>query len=166
MDAMKKIVSLMMLSMLLVLGLAACSSDSQPRATAAERLAFYEAHAGEPVRSFRMFGRLNGWTPLGNSNLVVWTRPNEAWLLDLTPCQDLQFAHSISISHFSNTVTARFDTVTPVGPGMSQVGRIPCRITQIRPIDTQALNQSREEIRQANAEARSDAPPAEEPPAD
>ena len=158
---MKRILSLMVLSMLLVFGLAACSSDGRPRATDAERLAFYEAHAGEPVRNFRMFGRLNGWTPLGNSALVVWTRPNEAWLLDLTPCQDLTFATSISISHFANTVTARFDTVTPRGAGMSQVGQIPCRITQIRPIDTKALNQTREEIRQANAEARSDAPPAE-----
>ena len=59
----------------LSLGAAACSNSGMPRATDAERLAFYEAHAGEPVRSFRMFGRLNGWTPLGNSAMVVWTRP-------------------------------------------------------------------------------------------
>ncbi|WP_372012305.1 DUF6491 family protein [Pseudoxanthomonas sp. 10H] len=154
-----------LLAMVLTAGVAACGSSGAPRATDAERLAFYHAHAGDPVRSFRMFGRLNGWTPLGNSALVVWTRPNEAFLLNFTgPCQDLQFASSITFSHFSNQVTARFDTVRPVGPGISQVGRIPCRIDTIRPIDVQALNQSREEIRQANAEARQDAPPAEPPP--
>ncbi|AKC87675.1 DUF6491 family protein [Pseudoxanthomonas suwonensis] len=160
---MKRLLSVLMLAMVMTVGLGACSST--PRATPAERLAFYEAHAGEPVRSFRLFGRLNGWTPLGNNALVVWTRPNEAWLLDVTSCQDLQFAVSISISNFANTVTAGFDTVTPHGPGMSQVGRIPCRITQIRPIDTRALNQSREEIREANSETRTDPPPAENPPA-
>lgn len=161
---MKKMLSVVMLAMAMTVGLGACSS-STPRATDAERLAFYEAHAGEPVRSFRLFGRLNGWTPLGNRALVVWTRPNEAWLLNFAgPCQDLQFATAITISNFSNTVTARFDTVTPHGPGMSAVARIPCRIDTIRPIDTGALNQSREEIREANSEARQDAPPAETPP--
>ena len=159
---MKRLLAAVVLAMAVTVGLGACSSA--PRATAAERLAFYEAHAGDPVRSFRMFGRLNGWTPLGNTAMVVWTRPNEAWLLNFAgPCQDLQFATSITISHFSNTVTARFDTVTPIGPGISNVGRIPCRIDTIRPIDTQALNQSREEIRQAESAARQDAPPADPP---
>lgn len=162
---MKKVLSGVMLAMAITVGVGACSSSGAPRATDAQRLAFYEAHAGDPVRNFRMFGRLNGWTPLGNSALVVWTRPNEAFLLNFTgPCQDLQFATAITISHFSNQVTARFDTVTPIGPGTSSIGRIPCRIDTIRPIDVQALNQSREEIRQANAEARQDAPPAETPP--
>ena len=159
---MKRLLAAVVLAMAVTVGLGACSST--PRATSAERLAFYEAHAGDPVRSFRMFGRLNGWTPLGNTAMVVWTRPNEAWLLNFAgPCQDLQFATSITISHFSNTVTARFDTVTPVGPGISTVGRVPCRIDTIRPIDTQALNQSREEIRQAESAARQDAPPADPP---
>ena len=60
--------------------------------------------------------------------------------------------------------SARFDTVTPVGPGLSPNARFPCRITQIRPIDVAALNQSREEIRQANTEARQEETPAETPP--
>ena len=110
---MKKVLSVVVLAMAMTVGLGACRST--PRATDAERLAFYEAHAGDPVRSFRMFGRLNGWTPLGNRAMVAWTRPNEAWLLNFAgPCQDLQFASAITISSFSSTVTARFDTVTPV----------------------------------------------------
>jgi len=158
MDAMKKFLSLIPLS-LLVLGLGACSSSGAPRASDAERLAFYQAHAGEPVNSFRMVGRLNGWTPLGINALTVWTRPNEAFLLDVTPCHDLPFANSITISNFANTVTARFDTVTPIGPGTNPAARMPCRITQIRPIDVKTLNQTREEIRQANTEARAEQTP-------
>ena len=93
---MKKVLSVVVLVMAVTVGLGACSSDT-PRATPADRLAFYEAHAGDPVRSFRLFGRLNGWTPLGNSAMVVWTRPSEAWLLNFTgPCQDLQFATAIA----------------------------------------------------------------------
>jgi len=162
-DAMKKILSLISLSLLLALAVAACSSTGKQMSTA-ERLAFYEAHAGEPVNSFRMWGSLNGWTPLGTNNLVVWTRPNEAFLLDVTTCPDLPFATAITLSNFSSTVTARFDTITPVGPGTNQMGRVPCRITQIRPIDVKALNQSREELRQANTEARAEETPATDNP--
>jgi hypothetical protein len=43
----------------------------------AEKLDLYRAHAGDPVGSFNFFGRLNGWTPLGDSAVVltlrVWT---------------------------------------------------------------------------------------------
>ena len=162
-DAMKKFLSLIPLS-LLMLGVAGCSST--PRASDAERLAFYQAHAGEPVNSFRMVGRLNGWTSLGTTALTVWTRPNEAFLLDVTPCQDLPFAQAITISNFANTVTVRFDTVTPIGPGTNQNTRFPCRITQIRPVDVKALNQSREEVRQAHTQERTEEAPAEGTPAD
>ena len=147
---------------LLLLGLGACSST--PRISDAERLATYQAHAGEPVNSFRMVGRLNGWTPLGTSALTVWTRPSEAFLLDVNHCPDLPFAQAITISNFANTVTARFDTVTPVGPGTNrQTARFPCRIMQIRPIDVKSLNQSREKLRQAHTETRAEDAPAQDP---
>jgi hypothetical protein len=31
----------------------------------------------------QFFGSLNGWTELGDSALAVWTRPSEAYLLEL-----------------------------------------------------------------------------------
>ena len=158
---MKKLLSALLLSMAFTLVLGACSST--PRKTDAERLAFFEAHAGEPVNSFRLFGRINSWTRVTNSALAVWTRPSEAWLLDLTPCQDLQFATSITISHFGNTVTARFDTVTPHGPGVGRVGQIPCRILQIRPLDGTASGSTDDERYEGETQERSDAPPAEPP---
>ncbi len=52
--------------------------------TDAQELALYQAHAGEPVKSFTVFGQLNGWSPLGDAALAVWARPSEAYLLELT----------------------------------------------------------------------------------
>lgn len=140
-------------AMLLVL-LAACSSAPiQQRMN--ERLALYTAAAGAPVRSFR-FLELYSWEALGDSNLAVYTRPNEAWLLDLDgPCPNLTFANAIAITSFANEVSARFDKVI--------AGRsIPCIIGQIRPIDVSKLKKAlkeQHEIRSAPRPEQVGAPP-------
>jgi hypothetical protein len=142
------------LPILLVLSLlGACAST--PKLGDAERLALHQAHAGAPVSSFRMFGQLDGWSPLGDDAMVVWTRPREAWLLDLVaPCPDLRYATALALTSFGNVVHARSDSVTPLGPMVGQVGRVPCRIAQIRPLDTAALKQAQEQLRQIQAAER------------
>lgn len=119
-----------------------------------ERLALYRQHAGEPVRDLRIYGSgLSGWTELGQSALAVWTRPNEAYLLELTgPCYDLDYAPAISITNQMGVVSARFDRVIVLGgaPGM----RMPCRIDRILPLDVKALKLSEKELREAKTEAR------------
>ena len=123
----------------------ACATG--PSRSDAENHALYAAHAGAPVNQFRYFGSLNSWQDLGDDALVVWTRPSEAWLLELSgPCPDLEYAHSISVSHTFNTVSARLDSVTVHGAGMMQ---IPCRIERIRPIDVTALRAAEREAREA-----------------
>lgn len=120
-----------------------------------ERLELYRAHAGEPVRDFRYFGSLNGWTELGDSSLAVWTRPSEAWLLDLGgPCMDLAYAPAITVTNMMGRVSARFDRVIVHG-GNSDM-RVPCRIESIRPLDVKALRTSEKELREAKVEARSE----------
>ena len=80
-----------------LLGLTACATNGNLRDS--DKLALYQSHAGEPVGSFNFFGRLNGWTPLGDSALVVWTKPSEAWLLDLSgPCQDIEYTPAIGLT--------------------------------------------------------------------
>ena len=59
----------------------ACTTPS--RMTPAERLEFYRANAGEPVRSFHSPGRLWGWRATGDSALTVWTSRNRGFLLEL-----------------------------------------------------------------------------------
>ena len=122
-----------------------CATDAGLRDE--QRLALYREHAGAPVDSFQYFGRLNGWTPLGDRALAVWTRPSEAYLLELTgSCMDLEYAHAITVTHQSGRVHARFDDVLVLG---SSTMRIPCRIEQIRLVDGVALKQAEREMRQA-----------------
>jgi len=129
--------------------LGACASDARLRD--ADRLAMYRAHAGAPVDSFHYFGSLSGWTPLGDSALALWTRPKQAYLLEIAgPCPDLEFAQAISLSQQFGRVYARFDKVIPRGtPGAAP---IPCHIERIRPLDVQAIKAAEREAR-ARAQA-------------
>lgn len=118
----------------------------------AGKLALYRAHAGAPKDSFTFFGSLNGWTPLGDSALAVWTRPGEAWLLELRgPCQDLDFSPAIGLTSSINRVHARFDKVLVRSPGSIDV---PCYIDTIRPLDVKALRASEKELREARLQER------------
>ena len=129
----------------------ACASGS--RLADDQELELYRSHAGAPVQSFRYFSRIDGWTPLGESALAVWTRPKEAWLLEVDgPCPELDFAQAIGLSHQFGRVYARFDRVIPrtLGGGTQP---IPCRIRQIRPLDVKALKAAEHDVRAQGEEA-------------
>lgn len=134
-------------ALLAAAGLSACATG--PKQTDAERLQMYRDHAGEPVSDFKYFNSLNGWTPVGDTALAVWTKPSEAFLLELFgPCTDLDYAPAISITNMMGRVSARFDEVIPRGGASSPV-RMPCRIQTIRPLDVKALRASQKEMREA-----------------
>lgn len=142
----------LILAALVLAGLAACATSG--RLTSAERLALYRAHAGEEVRDFQYFGSLNGWTELGDRALAVWTRPNQAYLLELTnPCLELDYAPAISVTSMMGRVSARFDKVLVHGGPDSGV-RLPCRIQTIRPIDVKALRSQEAKLREARLAER------------
>ena len=127
------------LSILFVPMLAACATDSAQRDAA--KLALYRAHAGAPVRSFHFFGRLDSWTSLDARTVAVWTRPSEAWLLDLDgTCNGLEFTPFIGLTSSAGTVSARFDKVL-VRDG-SPMRNLPCIIETIRPLDVKAIKQA------------------------
>ena len=134
---------------ILMLGVAVLlSACSTVRLSDVETLALYRAHAGAPAKDFQYSGQINGWTPLGDTALAVWTRPSQAYLLELFgPCQDLDFAPAISLSNFGSRVSARFDSVQVLGGGGNF--RLPCRIETIRPLDVKALKQAQKELREA-----------------
>lgn len=118
----------------------------------ADRLALYRANAGAPVPNFQYFGRLDGWTPLGNTALAVWTRPSEVYLLELGgPCQDLDFANAITVTNQFGRVYSRFDKVIVLGRAVNQV---PCWIREIRPVDAKALRAAEQEKREAQMAER------------
>ena len=143
---MKKLLALIFTA----LALTACSTA--PRMSNADRLALYQSHAGEPVNSFRL-DRNFTWTSLGDDALAVWTGSNRGHLLEFrSRCTGLAFATRINITNSVNQVTARFDSVqlrnAPGAPVQS------CRIWTIRPLDVRALNDSKREIRNADAVER------------
>jgi hypothetical protein len=134
---------------LLLLVLALLAACSTTRMSDAETLALYKAHAGQPVKSFQYLGHLNGWVPLGDTAMAVWTKPTQAYLLELYgPCNDLEFAPAISLSSIANSVSARFDNVYVHGGGAPGM-RLPCRIETIRPLDVKALKQAQKDLREA-----------------
>lgn len=142
---------------LLTLSLALGACASTPKQTTAEKLALYRAHSGEPVRDFQYFGSITGWNPLGDSALVVWTKPSQAYLLELFgPCTDLDYAPAITLSNSMGRVSSRFDSVHVLGGGSSTM-RIPCRIETIRPLDLKALKQAQQELREATVVERAPA---------
>ena len=132
---------------------AACST--LPGRPADAKLAFYSAHAGAPVDSFRSLGRFDNWEPLGNEALVVWTRPNQAWLLELYgPCDGLDYSIAIALTDHVGQVEAGLDDVLVSHPSPLHV---PCRIRSIRPVDLAAIREAEKARRSSMAPT---APPA------
>jgi len=139
----------------LAFALAACASG--PRMDNAERLAMYRSHAGEPVGSIRHPGRFTGWSAVGSDALVLRTRPDEAFLLELaTPCPDLPVALAIQVSSRTGMISARFDSITPLGPATASI-RVPCHIGSIRRLDVAALREAEAALREATPVEREDA---------
>ncbi|GHA76022.1 DUF6491 family protein [Cognatilysobacter bugurensis] len=147
-------------ALMATLSAAGCATDSRLRE--GERKALYLQHAGAPVPSFRHIGSINGWTPLGDDMLAIWTRPSEAVLLTLNgPCPELDFATAISLTSQFRTVYAKFDRVVPIGSIGSASIVIPCPIREIRPLDVRALRDAQREMRKDVREApRDEAAPA------
>lgn len=123
-----------------IAALACAGCSTLARRPADAKLAFYSAHAGAPVDGFRSLGRFDNWEPLGNEALAVWTRPNEAWLLELYgPCDGLDFSIAIGLTDHVGRVEAGFDDVLVSHPSPIHV---PCRIRSIRPLDVAAIHEA------------------------
>ena len=140
---MKKL--LIALAAALVLG--ACASG--PSLSTADRLALYQAHAGQPVQGFQL-ARNFRWTSLGDQAIAVWGVGNQAHLLEMrSRCSGLGFASRIHITNSMGRVSARFDRVMPLNSTGSNMQQTSCTIWTIRPLDTAALNDSKREMRDA-----------------
>jgi len=134
----------------LCLALAGCATTGL---TSADRLELYRAHAGPPQKDMQFFGTLNGWTELGDSALAVWTRPSEAYLLELAgPCTDLSSAPAIGLTSRMGRVSAPFDKVLVRDPTGGP--RVPCFIKTIRKLDVKSLRAEEKEMRQAQVQER------------
>ncbi len=153
---------LFMSSLLVALSAAGCASNGALRD--ADRLALYRANAGEPVDSIQYSGSYNGWSPLGDGTMALWTRPSQAWLVEVyEPCADLDYATTIGIRSIGGRLSARFDRIH-----VSNNGLIPleCTIKEIRPLDVKAIRAAEKDARaKRQVEAAPDAPSSAAPSA-
>jgi hypothetical protein len=127
--------------------LTACSGIPLKQREDAQR-SRYEAYAGAPVEQFTWLGRYYSWEPVGTNELVVWTTPNQAYLIKVAPpCENLEFTQRIGLTSTANTVSSRFDFVTLGGRD-----RWRCPIQEIRPVDYLRMRQDmRKETQEAKA---------------
>jgi hypothetical protein len=140
---------------LLALCVAACSSVPYAQRLQ-QRQQAYSAAAGAPVRSFRLLlgGDIYSWEPLSDTQLVIYTQPSKAYLLDVWPCNNLTFTNAIGLTSFASEVQTGFDKVLTGRP------YIPCIIKQIRLIDLARFKLAQESQRHIDSVPRGNAPPA------
>lgn len=137
---------------LLALAMSACATSGL---RSPEKLALYRANAGEPVNYFQYFGSINGWTPLGDSTIAVWTKPSDAWLLDLAgPCPDIEYTPIITVTNQQGRVYKNFDRVIARNRSSFE---IPCPIKQIRPLDVKQIRAAEKSARDQSTPASSSA---------
>lgn len=127
-----------------VLGLGACATN---RLSDTDRLALYDAHAGEPVKQIRFYNAM-GWDRIDDEHVLLSMRPNETWLLKVSgPCLD--WGSGSPVLRLSSTgpyVMAKFDRILTDGSPVS------CRIEEIRPVDVKAVRAAETAMRaQASA---------------
>jgi hypothetical protein len=84
-----------------------------------------------------MTARFDSWEPLGKEHLLVYTKPNEAYLLKVSgPC-DVRFATGpIGITSTNYTVYAGLDSIA-VNSGIGGKWQWPIR--EIRPLDVRRM---------------------------
>jgi hypothetical protein len=118
-----------------------------------ERTALYQNNAGTPTASFSYSSDKLQWRVLSDNTLAVWIDPNQASLIEFrNGCSNLRWAREISISNSNKVVTAGVDSVRIISP---LPDRKACKIGTIRPLNLQAINDGRRDLREAEMVERS-----------
>lgn len=131
----------LLLALAMASALAGCATHtlSDP-----DRLALYQAHAGEPVNHIR-YVRAISWDTVGDQHLMLETRPNEAWLLTLSgPCVTFSNGSPFLKLDARNGLLSRFDRVQIAD------SRVDCQIREIQPLDLKAVQAKEKAMRAAN----------------
>jgi hypothetical protein len=126
----------MKLAMTCVLGLALLAPATP--ALAKHRQIDYAPYAGEAIPEFK-FSHLYNWQRTGDKTVVVWTKPNTAYLLTLANnCDALTGRVTVQIGGVDG-IQGRLQA----GTGDIIVGQLRCRVNQIQPIDLVAMKTAR-----------------------
>jgi|SRR5579863_4671625 len=116
-----------------IIMLSACTSTARQQRDQAA-LERFEKYAGPPIEQFTWLGHYWSWQYLAQYKLVVWTTPNNAYLITvLSPCEDLPWVQHIGLTSTQSMVSSRFDFVL--------VRHWKCQIKQIQPVDYVRMRQ-------------------------
>lgn len=114
--------------------LAGCAATHARYQREQARLDAIHAAAGKPVGAFNFVARsIWSWEPLSEQELLVYTRPNQAWLLNVGLCPELPYTTSIALTSHVGQVSTMRDSV------LVHRGDLPCNIQKIQPVDVAAL---------------------------
>jgi Family of unknown function (DUF6491) len=109
------------------------AANPNPNDAVAQRLAEVTAIAGAPVNSFRYMNPAQ-FEPIGLSHMLVYTTPQEVWLLRLNgTCRDLDFGPFLKLTSHMHRVSTLTDSV------IVRNNPIPCMIEEIRPVNASLL---------------------------
>ena len=134
---MKGITGVVSSAVAITLLLGACASV--PADAPSQELSLYRAHAGAKVASFSYLGHMDSWKALGDNTIAVWTRPGEAWLIELTGiCNNLEDAPFIGLTRQVGQVHTGSEVLVH---DPSKV-KGSCYIRAIRPLDTAAIGEA------------------------
>lgn len=137
-------------SLCIALLIGACAS-TEPGQN--ERTALYQNNAGAPTASFTYSRDKLQWRVLSDNSLAVWIDPNQASLIEFrNGCSNLRWAREITITNSNKVVTAGVDSVRIISP---LPDRKACKISTIRPLNLQAINDGRRELLEAQMVERS-----------
>ena len=122
----------------LVLIAAAVALAASPAAEAKKKKLDYAAYAGEPVQEIRFF-QLYNWQRSTDRQVVLWTKPSSAYVLELkNDCFELRGPRAVievgGVAAAPGRLTVNDELV---------VGQMHCRVRAIRPIDLDAMKRDR-----------------------
>src|SRR5579872_1190076 len=125
--------------------LSACATNVAQRDQ--KNLEEFQRYAGPPIEQFTWLGRYYSWQYVGQYKVVIWTTPNDAYLITvLPPCEDLPWARSVGMTSTQKTVSVRFDSLL--------VRTWKCQISEIRPVDYLRMKQDMRAQHQAQKDQR------------
>ena len=96
----------------------------------------YAAYAGESVKEIKYF-QLYNWQRSTDKQVVLWTKPSEAWLLTLQHSCDALRGGRVVIEVGGAGVPGRLQRLDDLN-----VGQMHCKVVDIQPIDLEAVKRA------------------------
>ena len=94
---------------ILLSGCATSDKTTKPKKSIYQN--YIEANKLESLDKITSF-RFHGWRSLDNKNLIISTRINRPYLVQLKNyCSELRFAHTIIVNSSGSTLSSKFDSI-------------------------------------------------------